>query len=114
VPKPPDILIVEDDPATYKALPALLGVYGFTTELVNNVTDALEAIKKEPKFLLLDLKLVGGNGIEVLKYLNDNNLKTKCAVTTAYLNDETALLGYPVLMKPIELEKLLDFLSTGN
>lgn len=106
-----DILIVEDDPSTYQALPALLSTYGYTTKLVNNLSDALVEIKKEPSFLLLDLIIPGGDGIEVLKYMKENNLKTKCAITTGYLEDGLEVLGCPVLMKPIDFDALLEFLN---
>lgn len=106
-----DVLIVEDDPATYMALPVLLRSYGFSSKLVNNVKDALVAIKEEPRFLLLDLVLVDGDGIEVLKYLKLNKLKTKCAITTGYLGEDVDLLGCPIFTKPIDLDKLLKFLN---
>lgn len=107
----PDILIVEDDPSTYYALPILLRSYGFSSKLVNNVKDALLALKDEPKFLLLDLVLTDGDGVEVLKQLKLSGLKTKCAITTGYLTEDLSLLGCPVLMKPIDLDKLLQFLE---
>lgn len=106
------ILIVEDDPATHRALPILLLSRGYTSRIASTLAEGLEQIKRAaPKFLLLDLLLPDGNGIEILEYIKSNNIKTKCAVVTAYLDDKTKLLGYPVLLKPIDFDDLLKFLG---
>lgn len=108
----PDILIIEDDPLTHKALPALLAVNGFTSKLVSNFSEGLEEVKNDYKFVLVDLVLPDGDGLDILKSMRDQGIKSKCAITTGYLDNDIELFGYKVLIKPIDLDELLQFLNS--
>jgi DNA-binding response OmpR family regulator len=108
------ILVVEDDQATEKTLPNILEFYGYSTIHVNSLEKGLEYLKKTtkyPDFLLLDLVLPDGNGVEILDYIRDNSLPIKCAVTTGWLANIDDLDGIKVFTKPISLDELIAFLS---
>jgi two-component system NarL family response regulator len=55
----------------------------------NDGAEVLELIKqKRPDIALLDLRMPGLNGLEVLLALNELNLQTKAIVMTAFENEE--------------------------
>jgi DNA-binding response OmpR family regulator len=110
-----NVLVLEDDPATYKALPILLKEYGHTAVIVSTIADAIDYINNNslPDALILDLMLPDGNGRDFLKYLNSKNIYIKYIITTGSpekisdLENENII----VLVKPIELGELLKFLG---
>jgi DNA-binding response OmpR family regulator len=108
------ILVVEDDEATEKTLPNILEFYGYSVIHVNSIEKGLNYLKnttKSPDFLLLDLVLPDGNGVEILDYIRENSLPIKCAVTTGWLSNIDDLDGIKVFTKPISLDELIEFLS---
>ncbi|MFK7857438.1 MAG: sigma-54-dependent transcriptional regulator [Granulosicoccus sp.] len=65
-----DILLVDDDPDTLKALKQVLDAEGYKTRAAESANRALLAIKDElPNIALLDLGLPDANGIELMKTL---------------------------------------------
>jgi len=51
----------------------------------NNGIDGLDIINKtNPDFVLLDFRMPGLNGIEVIKKLKENNCKAKISIFTSY------------------------------
>lgn len=108
------ILIVEDDKATAKTLPNILEFHGFSVIHVDSIEKGLKYLKNTasaPDFLLLDLVLPDGNGVEILDYIRDNNLPTKCAIVTGWLSNIGDIDGIKVFTKPISLDELIAFLT---
>lgn len=65
---PPNILIVEDDPALNDAYQTILGTAGYPVRAVFNGEEALAAVKaQEPDIIFLDLRMPVMDGIEFLK-----------------------------------------------
>jgi len=106
------ILIVEDETITREALRDWLTDSGYKVETAEAGEEALEAIaEREFGFVILDLKLPGKDGIEVLREAKEKSPKLKGVIITAYPSVETAVeatkegaLDY--LSKPFDLNQL--------
>ena len=67
---PPDILIVEDEPAILSSLEFILRHEGWKVHSVEDGDAALRAVRKySPRMLVLDLMLPKQNGFDVLRSL---------------------------------------------
>lgn len=65
---PPNILVVEDDPALNDAYQTILGTAGYAVRVAFNGQEALAAAKaQEPDIIFLDLRMPVMDGIEFLK-----------------------------------------------
>ena len=108
-----DILVVEDGKSQRKMLREFLGKEGFSVADAKDGPSAI-ALVKERHFdlVLLDYKMPGMTGMEVLKAVKSINADIDVVITTAYGTIETAVeamkagaLDY--LTKPIDFEELL-------
>lgn len=70
----PRVLIVEDDPKIVEAIQKTFSLEpGFTLRSVSDPSRATqEAITYKPNLILLDIKLPGGDGRQLIKTLKDN------------------------------------------
>ena len=107
------IFIVDDDPAVRDSLQQLLESIGFTVETYGSGEEFLEqASLPDGACVLLDLKLPGLNGLEVLETLARRPYDTSVILVTGY-GDETTrarALGagaVAILQKPVRDELLL-------
>ena len=106
------ILIVEDETITREALRDWLIDGGYKVETAEAGEEALEAIaERDFGFVILDLKLPGKDGIEVLREAKEKSPQLKGVIITAYPSVETAVeatkegaLDY--LPKPFDLNQL--------
>jgi CheY-like chemotaxis protein len=110
------MLIVEDDAATARQLMRLFMKLGFYATHAATVDDALEQLAEPSKrthWLVLDLNLGPGNGLEVLRYIRRLGLAPpRVAVLTgeddpARLRDVEALKPDVLLLKPIAFKELV-------
>jgi DNA-binding response OmpR family regulator len=106
------ILIVEDETITREALRDWLTDGGYNVETAEAGEKALKAITEQDfGIVILDLKLPGKDGIEVLKEAREKRPQLKGVIITAYPSVETAVkatkegaLDY--LTKPFDLNQL--------
>jgi DNA-binding response OmpR family regulator len=106
------ILIVEDEAITREALRDWLTDGGYQVETAEAGEKALEFIaERDFGIVILDLKLPGKDGIEVLREAKEKRPKLKGVIITAYPSVETAVkatkegaLDY--LPKPFDLNQL--------
>jgi two-component system response regulator FixJ len=107
------IFIVDDDPAVRDSLQQLLESIGFTVETYGSGESFLEhASPLEGACVLLDLKLPGLNGLEVLESLAQRPYDTSVVLITGHGDSKTrarALRAGAVAMlqKPVRDELLL-------
>ena len=107
------ILIVDDDPGFRKTLADILQVKGFEPIATAGGEEALEKVRDVwPAVALIDLKMEGLSGIELLREIKQQSVDTKCIVLTGFASRESAIdavqLGaYSYIEKPYELEQLL-------
>jgi DNA-binding response OmpR family regulator len=107
------ILIVDDDLNLCKVLKEELSEVGYEAEYVNSGDSAFEFLKRSPvDLILLDLKMPGKNGFDVLRELNEKKISVKVIVLTAYADvksaiDSAKLGATDFISKPCDFDELL-------
>jgi len=106
------ILLIDDEPESCKALSLLLGQPDYQVETCYSGEQALEIIKTRPFDLIIsDLVLPGISGIDVLKQVKEDSPDTCVILITGKASTETAVeamregaLDY--VTKPFNIERL--------
>lgn len=111
------LLIVDDETRFLEALARRLGKRGFSVTTATNGTDALDTARKE-KFdiALLDLKMPGMDGGELLRSLKAEHRFLEAVILTGHGSLESAVEltrsgAFTYLPKPYEIEKLVEVLK---
>jgi CheY-like chemotaxis protein len=66
------ILVVDDEPVNQKLIENFLAVQGHSPEFASNGFEALEKIKSGFDLVLLDIRMPGMDGIEVVRRIREN------------------------------------------
>ncbi|MCK4532242.1 response regulator [bacterium] len=107
-----NILIVDDEYEIRDLCSKLLRQKSYYVESAKNGEEGLTMLANNFfDLVLLDLKMPGLNGIEVLKQIKKNNIKTDSIILTGYATIETAVeamrLGsFDYISKPFNLSQL--------
>lgn len=108
-----EILIVDDEKAVRESLQDILELEGYDVEAVASGEDALERLNEEKyDLILLDLKMAGIDGVEVMHQANLLYPSTKIIVLTGHGSLESAIEAVQIgahdyLLKPFETEDIL-------
>lgn len=109
----PKILLTDDESNIRRALREILEYEGYEIFEAVDGAGALNVVEKQPfDLMLLDVKMKGIDGIEVLEKLNEKGLDFPVIMLTGHGNIETAVqstkLGaFDFLQKPPDLNRLL-------
>ena len=112
-----DVLIVDDDDATRNGLRQLLAYEGLT---VDDARDGAEALQKIDHYhfrvVLLDVRLPGIDGIDVLSHCATKRTGSKIIVMTGVDTTETVLAAlrgqaYDFVSKPIVPARIVDIVK---
>ena len=76
------VLVVEDDPASRRALVSLLKLNGIQALFASNLSEAIRQLDTHPDCVLLDLMLPDGTGGAVLEFIRSQHLPIRVAFTT--------------------------------
>lgn len=107
------LLIVDDEEIARLTLAEILRLEGFDIKAVENGELAVKALKEEPfDAMILDLKMPGMGGMEVLRTVVDTLPNLSVIVLTAHGTIDTAIqaIRYRVhdyLLKPVSPEQVL-------
>ena len=107
------ILIAEDEVATAKALKLLLEKSKYSVDIVHNGNDAWDYVSDGGyEVVVLDIMMPGMNGIEVLKKMRLNGIKTPVLMLTAKAEIEDRVAGLEAgaddyLPKPFATNELI-------
>ena len=107
------LLIVDDDFNLCTVLKEELVEVGYDVDFVNNGDDAFSYLAKQRvDLILLDLKMPGKDGFEVLKELKEKKIKVKVIVLTAYADVKSAIESARMgasdfISKPYDFDELL-------
>lgn len=107
------ILIVDDDVNLCKVLKEELIEVGYEADYVNNGLAAFGYLRQNrPDLILLDLKMPGMDGFDVLKELKAKKIELKVIVLTAYADvksaiDSAKLGASDFISKPYDFDELL-------
>jgi len=109
-------LVVDDDESIRYLFREFLQMKGFDVEEAENGFEALMVLsEKDFDFMILDIKMPGKHGLEVLEKIRERHKELPIIVCTAYkhLKDDVLIEGGEhtyFLPKPIELEELEKFI----
>ncbi len=106
------ILLLEDDYLYKVTIKDFLEESGYKVDDFDDGQDALEAIyENEYSLLLLDIRVPGIDGYEILKEIRENGVVTPVIMLTSLTDIHNLSLGYELgcsdyLRKPFELKEL--------
>ncbi len=107
------ILIIEDDITFGMMLQTWLGKKGYTVYSASTISRAKEEIKEHsPALLLSDLRLPDGDGLNLLKWMNETGEVIPLIIMTGYADIQTAVQAIKLgasdyIAKPVNPEELL-------
>ena len=112
------IIIVDDDPTFCRTLADILQTQNFAVTQVTEPDDVQEKLADEGQVVLLDMKLKGSNGLDVLRQIRQQHPYLPVILITGYPDEvgeavQTALKinAYTYFHKPVQIEKLLQTLN---
>ena len=86
------LLIVDDDNPFRERLARAMEKKGFKVFQAEGVKRGIESVKNQkPSFAVVDLRLGDGNGLEVVKEIQNSNLNSRVIMLTGYGNIPTAV-----------------------
>jgi two-component system response regulator HydG len=110
--KPASVLLVDDDATFRQVMSNELTRLGYQTEAVGSGEEAVRRIAaSEPDVVLLDLRLPGMNGLEVLKSVHTSAPATEVVIMTGHGSIDTAIESirngaFDYVVKPCSLDEL--------
>ncbi len=113
----PRILIIDDDTGTIELLTHKLSMEGYVVISAQNGKDGLaKASKVKPAVCILDIKLPGMNGTEVLGKLKELDPNLEVIMATAHADIETVDVSlrknaFDYLLKPFDIEYLVSMIK---
>ncbi len=112
-------LIVDDEPDIRELLDITLSRMGIETKCAENITQAKDLLSHHNFDLCLtDMRLPDGNGIELIKYIQENISKLPVAMITAHGNMEFAIEAlksgaFDFVSKPVDINVLRNLINTA-
>jgi len=111
----PHVLIVDDEAPLRELVRVCLGP-GYSYREAGSVADSLHELKREaPDVVVLDLMLIGGSGLEVLRAIRDERefANTRVVVVSAWTDEANRQAAEEAgadafLGKPFEPDELID------
>jgi len=109
-----NVLVVDDEPVVLTSCERILTPEGYNVKGVSSVKDAMEYLKNgDVDIVITDLKMPEMDGIDLIRWLKDNNPSIGIVVITGYPSQETikdalhmGIIDY--LPKPFSPALLLD------
>lgn len=118
MPQDKRILVVDDNPVIQDVLKQFLG-QGYEVEVAGTASLALAAVVQHPPdVILLDIKMPGVDGLDLLKSLREVGVRTPIFVMTGYDSSEVALEAHELgatgyLAKPFDLAHLQGLIANA-
>ncbi|WP_329604900.1 sigma-54-dependent transcriptional regulator [Spartinivicinus ruber] len=115
----PLVLIVDDEPDIRELLEITLGRMKIDTEAASSLEQAYQHLTNQAFDLCLtDMNLPDGNGIDLVKHIQQHYSKIPVAMITAYGNMDTAITAlkagaFDFVSKPVDLQRLRDLVSSA-
>ncbi len=106
------VLVVDDQFSDRELAKDILEIENFSVETAESGEEAIEKLKnKNFNILLSDLMMPKVDGIQLIKYIKENNIDTEIIIMTAYATIETAkeaikLGAFDYITKPLDRFKI--------
>lgn len=113
------ILVVDDEPVARQSLTDILKLEGYTVTSAPNGQAAVEYIRVHPiDLLIVDLKMPGMDGLEVVQVVNQISPETEVILLTAFGSTETAIQAlrlriHDYLLKPATPAQIIATVKKG-
>jgi len=113
------ILIVDDEPDILEVLELTMGRMNLETRTAANIEEARHLLNKyQFNLCLTDMRLPDGNGIELVRHIQENHPYLPVAVITAFGNMETAVAAlkagaFDFVSKPLDLNDLRNIVRSA-
>lgn len=108
------ILLVDDEVQFVDTLAERLGMRGFTAQVAYNGADAIHMVREgtPPDVMVLDLRMPGMDGFEVLRGVKKLNPQVQVIILTGHGGDTEEVTAYRMgaysfLKKPMDIDELL-------
>ena len=110
------VLVVEDDPASRRALVSLLKLNGIQALFAANLTEAIKLLETQPECVLLDLMLPDGTGGAILEFIRSRHLPIRVAFTTGAADWRQFVRGQDIhpdaiFIKPLDFDSISRWLG---
>jgi DNA-binding NtrC family response regulator len=109
---PGKILVVDDELSVCKSIKRILEKKGYDVDMIQRGKDALDMIERDPyEVMIVDLKMPGMDGIEVLKNVRERHPEIMVLIITGFASVESAVeamkLGaFDYVAKPFSPDEL--------
>lgn len=109
----PSLLLVDDDETFTRVLSAALERRGFSVRVARDVAEGLAAEESDlPEYAVVDLKMPGPSGLELVKKLKELDAHTRIVVLTGYASVATAVEAIKLgathyLAKPADADEIV-------
>ena len=109
------VLLVEDDATTLKAMTRLLIVDGYEVLSARNLAEAADQLVRQPDFILLDLMLPDGSGLDFLSRIRRHDTSALVAILSGASDDLLAKAAQfkpdAIFRKPVDIPRLLTWMK---
>lgn len=107
------ILLVDDEKQFVDTLAERLAMRGFSARVAYDGPQALKAVEEPSDVIVLDLRMPGMDGFEVLRSVKKSNPQVQVIILTGHGGDaeeQTAyrMGAYNFLKKPMDIDELLN------
>ncbi|MGA2404698.1 MAG: response regulator [Syntrophobacteraceae bacterium] len=120
VPLPSKVLLVDDERDFVEALSERLQMRDYSSAVVYGGEEALSIVDEdEPEVMVLDLKMPGIDGLEVLRRVKEKHPNVEVIVLTGHGSEDAARLcaelgACAYLEKPVDIEKLTQAMQQAH
>jgi DNA-binding response OmpR family regulator len=114
-----NIMVVDDEPAARLSLAELLSLEGYEVSVAASGEEAIELLSEGPFDLaIVDLKMPGMDGLDVIEVLQDESSDTVIIMLTAHGTLETAVQAmrkgaHDYLLKPANVNEIMQSVKAG-
>ena len=114
-----NIMVVDDEPAARLSLAELLSLEGYEVSVAASGEEAIELLSEGPFDLaIVDLKMPGMDGLDVIEVLQDESSDTVIIMLTAHGTLETAVQAmrkgaHDYLLKPADVNEIMQSVKAG-
>jgi two-component system, response regulator RegA len=110
---PPTLLLVDDDLSFCAVMADALAARGLAVRVAHDVPQALTLVADDPpEYAVVDLKMPGASGLELIKSLRALDAHTRIVIFTGYASVATAVEAIKLgavhyLAKPADVDELI-------
>ena len=113
------LLIVDDERTTRLSLSEIFALRGATTSVAADGSEALEVLQHADfDLIILDLKMPGISGLQVLEYVQEHSPGTVCVLLTAHATIDSAIYAlrrgaFDYILKPAQPKTIIEVVERG-